>query len=124
MTFAADKNSAVFGGVKIFVEEYSFSRSAAAGETQLANGGVSVFNGGGKAVRVKLCGTSEGPCADILDGLLCNCTALDLIYGGMQFGGAVLTSYKCEGKSGGSERVTAEFVCEAAVSSVSGGTEV
>ena len=59
MTFAADKNSAVFGGVKIFVEEYSIARSAALGETVLTSGAVYLWNGGAKAVRIRLSGTSE-----------------------------------------------------------------
>ncbi|MCM1022466.1 MAG: hypothetical protein NC395_00210 [Prevotella sp.] len=110
MTFAADKNSAEFGGVKLFVEEYSFSRSAAVGETVLTSGSVYLWNGGAKAVRIKLTGTSETPCADVLDGLLRNGTAFSLTYAGMVFDGVFLVSYDCAGKSGGSEKVGVEFI--------------
>ena len=109
MTFAADKNSAVFGGVKLFVEEYGFSRSAAVGETMLISGSVYLWNGGAKAVRIKLSGTSETPCADVLDGLLRNGTKLTLTYAGMVFEDVFLTDYKCDGKSGSSEKVAVEF---------------
>lgn len=109
MTFAADKNSAVFGGVKLFVEEYSIARSAVLGETVLTNGAVYLWNGGAKAVRIKLSGTSENPCADVLDGILRNGTKLTLVYAGMVFENVFLTDYKCCGKSGFSEKIEAEF---------------
>lgn len=109
MTFAADKNSAVFGGVTLFVEEYSIARSAGLGETVLTNGKVYLWNGGAKAVRIRLSGTSETPCADVLDGLLRNGTKLTLVYAGMVFENVFLTDYKCYGKSGCSERTEAEF---------------
>lgn len=115
MTFAADKNSAVFGGVKLFVEEYSVSRSAAVGETVLNSGAVYLYNGGAKAVRIKLSGTSEQPCADILDTLLRNGTKLTLTYAGMVFTGVFITDYKCDGKSGSSEKVIVEFAGSADV---------
>lgn len=110
MTFAADKNSAEFGGVKLFVEEYSFSRSAAVGETVLTNGSVYLWNGGAKAVRIKLSGTSESPCADVLDGLLQSGAVFALTYAGMAFDGVFLTDYTCGGKSGSSEKVSVEFI--------------
>lgn len=109
MTFAADKNSAAFGGVKLFVEDYSIARSAAVGETVLANGSVFLWNGGAKAVRIRLSGTSETACADVLDGLLRNGTKLTLVYAGMVFENVFLTGYKCCGKSGCSEKAEAEF---------------
>ena len=115
MTFAADKNSAEFGGVKLFVEEYGFSRSAAVGETVLSSGSVYLWNGGAKAVRIKLSGTSETPCADVLDGLLRNGTKLTLTYAGMIFADVFLTDYKCDGKSGCSEKVSVEFIGKADV---------
>ena len=116
MEFAADKYCAEFGGVKIFVEEYSFARNAAVGETVLSNGGVALHNGGGKAVRIAFSGTSENPCAHLLDTMLTNGNALALEYGGMIFTDAVLVSYICKGRSGKSETVEAEFACEEAVS--------
>ncbi|MBQ5320047.1 MAG: hypothetical protein J6K17_13210 [Oscillospiraceae bacterium] len=116
MEFAADKYCAKFGGVKIFVEEYSFARNAAVGETVLTNGSAALYNGGGKSARITVSGTAENPCTHLLDGLLLNATAVDFEYGGMIFKEAVLVSYTCKGKSGQSEVVTAEFACEAAVS--------
>ena len=115
MTFAADKNSAEFGSVKLFVEEYSFSRSAAVGEAMLSSGSVYLWNGGAKAVRIRLSGTSETPCAYVLDGLLRNGTKLSLAYAGMVFANVFLTDYKCDGKSGSSEKVAVEFAGSADV---------
>lgn len=121
MTFAADKNSAEFGGVKLFIEEYSFSRSAAVGETVLNSGAVYLYNGGARAVRIKLSGTSEQPCADILDSLLRNDTKLTLTYAGMVFTDVFLTDYKCDGKSGCSEKAAVEFIGSADVAEKEGG---
>lgn len=115
MTFAADNNSAEFGSVKLFVEEYSVSRSAAVGETVLNSGAVYLFNGGAKAVRIKLSGTSEQPCADVLDTLLRNGTKLTLTYAEMIFADVFLTDYRCDGKSGCSEKVIVEFAGSADV---------
>ena len=115
MAFETDKYCAEFGGVKLFVERYSFERNAALGETMLNNGSVFLHNGGSKAVRVKLVGTADKLCADLLDLMLSNGERVPLRYGGMVIGGAVLVSYKCEGESGGSERVTAEFAAEARI---------
>ncbi|MBD5138812.1 MAG: hypothetical protein HDT24_05845 [Ruminococcus sp.] len=123
MTFAADKNSAVFGGVKLFVEEYGFSRSAAVGETVLSSGSVYLWNGGARAVRIRLSGTSETPCADILDRLLRNGTKLTLTYAGMVFADVFLTDYKCDGKSGCSEKVSVEFTGKAGVAEKEGEAE-
>lgn len=114
MTFAADKNCAEFGGVKLFVEEYTFSRSAATGENILIDGTVSLYSGGGKAVKIKLVGTAENSCADKLDTLLCGGARLTLSYAGMTFEDVILSGYTCSGKSGASEKVTAEFSGEAA----------
>lgn len=121
MTFAADKNSAVFGGVKLFVEEYSVSRSAAVGETVLNNGAVYLYNGGAKAVRIKLSGTSEQPCADVLDSLLRNGTKLTLTYAGMVFKDVFITDYRCDGKSGSSEKSAVEFAGSSNVTEKEGG---
>lgn len=118
MTFAADKHSAVFGNESdsavLFTEEYEISRTAATGETVLLCGDVSLYNGGGKAVRIKLKGTSAKPCAAFLDGLLASGEAVDLNLEEMTFEGVVLTDYKCSGKSGESERVYAEFARDGA----------
>lgn len=116
MEFAADKYCAEFGGVKIFVEEYSFARNAAVGETVLSNGDVALHNGGGKAARISFSGTSENPCAHLLDAMLTSGSTAVLEYGGMTFAEVVLISYTCKGRSGKSETVAVEFACEGAVS--------
>ena len=111
MEFAADKYCAEIGTVKLFVEEYAFSRSAAIGETALLNGEVAFRNGGEKAVRITLLGKSEQPCAHLLDNLVSSGEAIPIEYGGMFFADAVLVSYTCKGKSRNSEAVTVEFIC-------------
>lgn len=127
MTFAADKRCAEFGTeqgrVKLFVEEYSFSRTAAAGETVLLDGTSALYNGGAKSVRVKLSGAAEKPCADVLDGMLRSGAAVTLKYAGMVFADVILTAYKCEGKSGSSEKAEVEFAgeCAAAADTETGG---
>ncbi len=120
MTFAADKRCAEFGTdtekVKLFAEEYSITRSAATGETVLLDGTAAMYNGGAKAVRLKLNGTAHKPCADVLDRLLTSGAAVTLTYAGMTFENLILTDYKCEGKSGCSEKAEVEFMGECAVS--------
>ncbi len=116
MEFAADKYCAQLGGVKLFVEEYAFSRSSVIGETPLLNSGAALHNGGAKAVRISFSGKAEAPCAHLLDKLVSDGEAVSFGYGGMNFEGAVLVSYTCKGKSGGSEEVTAELVCEGQIS--------
>ncbi len=111
MEFAADKYCAEIGTVKLFVEEYAFSRSVAIGETALLNGEVAFRNGGKKAVRITLSGKSEQPCAHFLDKLVSSGEAIPVEYGGMFFENAVLVSYSCKGKSGSSEGVTVELIC-------------
>ncbi|MBR4096574.1 MAG: hypothetical protein IKK42_04630 [Oscillospiraceae bacterium] len=111
MGFAADKYCAEIGTVKLFVEEYAFSRSAVIGETALLNGEVAFRNCGEKAVRVTLSGKSEQPCTQFLDKLVSSGEEIPIVYGGMFFENAVLVSYTCKGKSGSSEAVTVEFIC-------------
>lgn len=111
MEFAADKYCAEIGTVKLFVEEYSFSRSTVIGETALLNGKVAFRNGGEKAMRITLSGKSEQPCAHLLDMLVSSGEAIPIEYGGMLFSDAVLVSYTCKGRSGSSEAVTVEFIC-------------
>ncbi len=124
MTFAADKHRAVFGdengSAVLFAEEYEISRTAAAGETVLLCGTVSLYNGGGKALRIKLRGTSAKPCAAFLDGLLTSGAAVALKFEGMTFERVVLTDYKCSGKSGESEKVYVEFAKGSDASDTSG----
>lgn len=112
MAFEADRLAADFGSVRIFVDEYSFSRSAKTGETVFCTGMSSVYNAGSGAVKIKFSGTTEKPCVDELDRILCEKVAYMLFYGGMIFEDAVLVDYCCEKKAGGSERVTMEIICE------------
>ncbi len=127
MTFAADKHCAefgtVYGRIKLFVEEHSFSRTAAIGETVLLDGSVSLYSGGANAVRIKLNGTSDKPCADILDNLLTSGAKVTLTYSGMVFTDVILTGYKCGGKSGCSEKAEVEFTgkCAAVPEAEAGG---
>ena len=116
MEFAADKYCAEIGTVKLFVEEYAFSRSAVIGETALLNGKASFRNGGEKAVRITLSGKSEQPCAHFLDELVSSGEAIPIGYGGMFFENAVLVAYTCKGKSGNSEAVTVELICTGQIS--------
>ena len=111
MAFVTDKYYAELGGVKIYVEEYSFSRKAATGETVLVDRSVSLHNGGGKSARITFSGKSESPCAHLLDDMLMTGETIDFAYGGMCFEGAVLVAYSCEGKSGESEHVSVELAC-------------
>lgn len=111
MEFAADRYCAEFGGIKLFVEEYAFSRNTVVGETALLNGEVAFRNSGEKAARVTLSGKSEQSCAHLLDRLVSSGEAVELEYGGMNFADAILVSYTCKGKSGNSESVTVDFIC-------------
>lgn len=110
MIFAADKNAAVFGNIKIFVDEYAVERTAEAGETALIDGRTALRFGGGGTVRIKLTGSSSKPCADKLDTLLKSGGKISLDYAGVQTSELMLTKYSCAGKSGSSEKVTAEFI--------------
>lgn len=111
MEFAADKYCAEFGTVKLYVDEYSFSRSTATGETALLNGNVAFRNGGEKAARIVLSGKSEQPCTHLLDAMLSGGEEISVDYGGMTFENAVLVSYSCKGRSGSSENTEVEFIC-------------
>lgn len=110
MIFAADKNAAMFGNVKIFVDEYAVERTAETGETVLIDGRTALRYGGGGTVRIKLTGSSSKPCADKLDTLLKSGEKISLTYAGIESDGLILAKYSCAGKSGSSEKVTAEFI--------------
>lgn len=109
MVFAGDERAAVFGGVTLFAEEYAVERAAAASETALLGGGAALHFGGGGTAKIRISGTAAAPSAVKLDGLLRGGTEFTLAYGGMVFEGVSLVRYSCAGKSGESERVTAEF---------------
>lgn len=110
MIFAADKNAAVFGNIKIFVDEYSVERTAEAGGTVLIDGRTALRFGGGGTVRIKLIGSSSKPCADKLDTLLKSGERIKLAYAGIETSDLITAKYSCAGKSGSSEKVTVEFI--------------
>lgn len=109
MTFAADKNAAEFGGIRLYIDEYSFERAADTNAVTLLDGSTALRFGGGGVLKIKLTGTSEGSCAARLDGLLSGGEGLTLSYAGITFSDVIVTKYSCLGKSGVSERVSAEF---------------
>ena len=110
MIFAADKNAAEFGGIKIFVDEYSVERTAETGETVLIDGRTSLRFGGGGTLKIKLVGSSSKPCAHKLDTLLKSGEKTELTYAGAEASDLILAKYSCAGKSGSSEKVTVEFI--------------
>ncbi|MBP1561496.1 MAG: hypothetical protein J6C96_09695 [Oscillospiraceae bacterium] len=107
-----DFTAVSFGGITLYAEEYSVSRSAASGETVLITGDPSVYVGGTKAARIRLTGYAEEKSAAKLDALLSSGEKFSLAAGGAVFPDAFLSEYSCGGKCGYSEKVTAEFICE------------
>lgn len=111
---------AVFKGIKIFVEEYSFSRAALTAETALISGETVLSFGGGSTVKIKLKGAAtaenEMLVTALLDGLLTSGESFSLSYGGAVFGNVILSKYVCKGEVGETEKAELEFVgvCNAA----------
>ena len=110
MIFATDKNAAVYGDVKIFVDEYAVERTAETGETVLVDGRTFLRFGGGGTIKIKLSGSSSKPCANKLDELLKSGEKTELSYAGIETSDLILAKYSCAGKSGSSEKVTVEFI--------------
>ena len=109
------KNSdiASFNGINIYVEEYSFSRSALTAETALINGSTLLNFGGGGAVKIKLSGTAaveEGSAVQKLDALLTSGEEFPLAYGGASFEKVILSKYSCIGENGKTEKAELEFI--------------
>ena len=103
-----------FKGINIFVEEYSFSRSALTAETTLISGST-LLNFGGGTVKIKLSGTAavEGEEASNLkklDALLTSGEEFSLAYGGASFAKVILSKYSWVGESGEAENVQLEFI--------------
>ena len=109
------KNSdiASFNGINIYVEEYSFSRSALTAETTLISGSTLLNFGGGGAVKIKLSGTAaveEGSAVQKLDALLTSGEEFPLAYGGASFEKVILSKYSCIGENGKTEKAELEFI--------------
>ncbi|MCM1479751.1 MAG: hypothetical protein NC085_08595, partial [Muribaculaceae bacterium] len=78
---------AAFKGIKIFVEEYSFTRAALTAETALIGGETALSFGGGSTVKIKLKGAAAAEdetafVTALLDGLLTSGEEFSLAYGG------------------------------------------
>ena len=102
-----------FKGISIFVEEYSFSRSALTAETALISGSTLLNFGGGGTVKIKLSGTAaveEGSAVQKLDALLTSGEEFPLAYGGASFERVILSKYSCIGENGKTEKAELEFI--------------
>ncbi|MDE6709839.1 MAG: hypothetical protein K2J76_05060, partial [Oscillospiraceae bacterium] len=112
-----------FKGINIFVEEYSFSRSALTAETALISGSTLLNFGGGGTVKIKLSGTAAVDGEEIsnlkkLDALLTSGEEFPLAYGGASFAKVMLSKYSCGGESGEAEKVQLEFIGVCGVTAV------
>ena len=114
---AADENNtdiAVFKGINVYVEEYSFSRSALTAETALISGSTILHFGGVGAVKIKLSGTAaedEGTSVlQKLDGLLASGESFSLTYGGAGFDRVILSKYSWDGENGEAKKAELEFI--------------
>ncbi len=115
-----DVDLAVFKGIKIFVEEYSFSRTALTAETALISGSTVLSFGGGGTVKIKLSGTAavdgeEASAVPKLDGLLTSGEVFSLSCGGTVFEKVILSKYSCKGENGKEEKAELEFIGVCAV---------
>lgn len=104
-----------FKGINIFVEEYSFSRSALTAETTLISGSSLLNFGGGGTVKIKLSGTAALEDVEVsvvpkLDALLTSGEEFSLAYGGASFEKVILSKYSCVGENGETENVQLEFI--------------
>lgn len=106
---------ASFKGINIYVEKYSFSRSAQTAETVLISGSSLLHFGGGGSVKIKLSGTialEDGEVSAVpkLDALLTSGEEFPLTYGGASFEKVVLSKYSCVGENGETEKAELEFI--------------
>lgn len=106
---------ASFKGINIYVEEYSFSRSALTAETALISGSSLLHFGGGGTVKIKLSGTAADEGDEVsalkkLDALLTSGEEFSLAYGGASFERVMLSKYSCGGKNGEAEKAELEFI--------------
>lgn len=106
---------ASFKGINIYVEEYSFTRSAQTAETVLISGSSLLHFGGGGSVKIKLSGTAaledeEVSVVPKLDTLLTSGEEFPLAYGGASFEKVILSKYSCSGEKVDTEKAELEFI--------------
>lgn len=104
---------ASFKGINIYVEKYSFSRSALTAETALISGSTLLNFGGGGTVKIKLSGTTAGEEVSNLkklDALLKSGEEFPLAYGGASFKKVMLSKYSYSGENGEAEKAELEFI--------------
>ncbi|MDE7289002.1 MAG: hypothetical protein K2N71_05825 [Oscillospiraceae bacterium] len=106
---------ASFNDINIYVEEYSFTRSAQTAETVLISGNSLLHFGGGGTVKIKLSGTAAVEGEEVsnlkkLDALLTSGEEFPLSYGGASFEKVILSKYSCGSKNGETENVQLEFI--------------
>lgn len=106
---------ASFKGINIYVEEYSFTRSAQTAETILISGNSLLHFSGGGTVKIKLSGTAavegeETSAVSKLDALLTSGEEFSLAYGGASFEKVMLSKYSCGSENGETEKAELEFI--------------
>lgn len=105
---------ASFKDINVYVDEYSFSRSALTAETALISGGTMLHFGGGGTVKIKLSGTAaedeETSVLQKLDGLLTSGEKFSLTYGGASFDSVMLSKYSWDGEKGEAKKAELEFI--------------
>lgn len=105
---------ASFKGINVYVEKYSFSRSALTAETALISGSTMLHFGGVGTVKIKLSGTAaenEGTSVlQKLDALLTSGERFPLTYGGANFGSVMLLKYSWDGEYGEAKKAELEFI--------------
>lgn len=105
---------ASFKGINIYVEKYSFSRSALTAENALISGSTLLNFGGGGTVKIKLSGTAaegeEISNLKKLDALLKSGEEFPLAYGGASFEKVILSKYSYSGENGCTEKAELEFI--------------
>lgn len=113
---------ASFKDINVYVEEYSFSRSALTAETALISGGTMLHFGGGGTVKIKLSGTAaedeETSVLQKLDGLLTSGEKFSLTYGGASFDSVMLSKYSWDGEYGEAKKAELEFIGVCGVTAV------
>lgn len=105
---------ASFKSINVYVEKYSFSRSALTAETALISGSTMLHFGGVGTVKIKLSGTAaedEGiSVLQKLDALLTSGERFPLTYGGANFGSVMLLKYSWDGEYGEAKKAELEFI--------------
>lgn len=110
-----NSNIASFKGINIYVEKYSFSRSALTAETALISGSSMLHFGGGGSIKIKLSGTialEDGEVSAVpkLDVLLTSGEEFSFAYGGASFEKVILSKYSCGSEKVETEKAELEFI--------------